>query len=313
MFVDIVGFSQISDMLDPKDMFKHLAERMSEITAIIHEFRGEIDRSLGDGILCFFGGNQQTSSLNAFRAAQKIQEMSVTSAKLGSKAPLLPVRIGIHTADVVVGNLGGGLRVDYTMIGSGVNYASRLESAANPFRIIISKQMKDLLASANIANQGFSEIYIAVKHKTDLDLAYEFNPFWHNPEVLAQAEERHLSQLGLGAKDAKIHVSNATPIGLSSEFGTFDIIDFSLHGIRVRGEAFLGQKSVLTMQFTTNQVDTITTLTQKLLHIITVEVRWSKQVGTQFEHGLKIVGANTLQKEFLFFTLKFKHAELRAA
>ena len=67
--------------------------------------------------------------------------------KQGDKqSKAFPLRIGMNTANVVIGNLGGEKRTDYTMIGEGVNYASRLESACNSFKISLSETTHALLS-----------------------------------------------------------------------------------------------------------------------------------------------------------------------
>ena len=329
MFIDIVGFSQIAERVPGKEMFEHLTRRMSSITQIIHEFGGSIDRSLGDGVLCFFGyngnSNPAKSASNAFLAAKKIQELSAREAALiaekqgesmlsgvSREPPLLPVRIGIHTADVLIGNVGGDMRVDFTMIGTGVNYASRLEDACSPFKIIISTISKQYLERNLVGadmSAGFSEIFISIKHHADLVRAYEYNPFHSRSADLVLAEKLYLSQLGISARDERLHVAQVKPLYLESSHGRMQVLDFSLHGFRVRSDVLFGEKSMFAVAFVIGDEHVAELLDAMLINEITVEVRWGRKSLNKFEHGVRIVGGSQRQRRELFKVLSEHYAD----
>ena len=107
---------------------------------------GTIDKFIGDAIMIFFGDpNSQGENQDAVNCVmmamemlKKLEELRKEWRKKGLALPL-NARIGIHTGICTVGNFGSEDRLDYTIIGNGVNLASRLESNANPNSILISE------------------------------------------------------------------------------------------------------------------------------------------------------------------------------
>ena len=180
MFIDIVGFSVVSENLGSNQSFERISHWLNEVYKVVKKHGGNIDRSLGDGLLCFFGFNSSRADLpanSAFLAAIEIQNMS--ASKLSDKAHdhwAFPMRIGLNTDTVVIGNLGGDLRSDYTMIGNGVNFASRLEAACNMFRISMSSHTKELIDPNLYEKKSMNQIYLNIKHFKQYVEAFECAP-----------------------------------------------------------------------------------------------------------------------------------------
>ena len=132
-FTDVKGFSTISEHLDPSDLVKLLNSYLTEMSNIILELRGTIDKYEGDAIISFFGapveyadhaGRACLSALRMKRMENILNE-HILREEL-SPNPLL-TRIGINTGEMVVGNMGTAQKMDYTMMGNSVNLAARLE------------------------------------------------------------------------------------------------------------------------------------------------------------------------------------------
>jgi len=145
-FSDIEGFSTFSERLAPENLTRLLNAFLSDMTEIILDEGGTLDKYEGDAIIAFWNApaDQPDHADRACRAAlrcqQKIHEMQEEySRKAG--APLR-MRIGINTGVVVVGNMGSIRRFDYTVLGDAANLASRLEGANKFFgtRIMISEE-----------------------------------------------------------------------------------------------------------------------------------------------------------------------------
>ena len=308
MFIDIVGFSQLSDILGPRKTFDHLARLMQDVTAIVKECHGNVDRSLGDGVLCIFGYGSSALRLqhhaqDAFNAARRIQEDIVSRYQNGALDGdyVLPVRIGIHVANVLIGDLGGKSRIDFTMVGSGVNFASRLETACSPFKIMLSEQCLNHLPRNAIKEQGFAEILVAVKHEKTLVKAYEFDPFSSDPERLQVVEMLHLDQLARKTEDSRHVIIKGQPVHLCCDLGVFNLLDFSNHGFRVMSDVYIGRNATLELTLLTFDTATNQALEALLLNKFFVEVRWSRKAKTGgYEHGLRISGLNEVQREKLF-------------
>ncbi|MCD6122736.1 MAG: adenylate/guanylate cyclase domain-containing protein [Spirochaetales bacterium] len=133
LFTDVRGFSTISESLDAQDLVKLLNEYLSEMSNIILDQKGTIDKYEGDAIISFFGAPVEFKD-HAFRAClsavrMKKMETYLNEHFLAEKmAPsVLLTRIGINTGEMVVGNMGTEQKMDYTMMGNSVNLASRLE------------------------------------------------------------------------------------------------------------------------------------------------------------------------------------------
>lgn len=130
-FSDIQGFTSISEKLDPPELVELLNEFLTEMTDIIFEHEGTVDKFDGDAIIAFFGApndlkNHAEAAVRACIKMQKRMEELRENWKASGK-PQLKMRIGLYTGTAVVGNMGSKTRKAYTMMGDTVNTAARLE------------------------------------------------------------------------------------------------------------------------------------------------------------------------------------------
>jgi len=130
-FSDLAGFTSLSERLTPEEVVSLLNDYLSRMTDIILAEEGTVDKFEGDAIMAFWGAPlpQEDQALRACRTALKQQAaLRELNQRFGEMAlPPLAMRIGLHTGEAVVGNLGSQNRFDYTVIGDTVNLASRLE------------------------------------------------------------------------------------------------------------------------------------------------------------------------------------------
>jgi adenylate cyclase len=144
-FSDIENFTHISEKMVPENLVAILNEYLSVMTAIIFSNQGTLDKYEGDAIVAFWGAPvpQHNHALRACRAAIDMQRSLKGLRQVWKEdgKPQLNVRIGINTGEVIVGNMGGASRFDYTVIGDSVNLGSRLESANKQYHsnIMISE------------------------------------------------------------------------------------------------------------------------------------------------------------------------------
>ena len=137
LFSDLAGFTSLSEGLDPEALTNLLNDYLTDMTDIILEEGGTLDKYEGDAIIAFWNAptDQPDHAARACRAAVRCQR------KLDERRPEfrercgkdLHARIGLHTGDVVVGNMGSRQRFDYTVLGDAANLASRLEGANKAF------------------------------------------------------------------------------------------------------------------------------------------------------------------------------------
>ena len=132
-FSDLQGFSGFSERLSPEDLTSLLNDYLSDMTDIILEEGGTLDKYEGDAIIAFWGApvDQPDHAVRAVRAAVRCQRRLAGRRDEWAEryGAVLKMRIGINTGPVVVGNMGSSQRFDYTIFGDAANLASRLEGA----------------------------------------------------------------------------------------------------------------------------------------------------------------------------------------
>ena len=145
-FSDLVGFTGISDTLESEEITTMLNFYLTEMSKIVLEYGGTIDKFVGDAIIVFFGDPEtkgvKEDAVNCVKMAiamqKRIRELEHDWGEKFSLKKPLEMRIGINTGYCTVGNFGSDDRLDYTIIGGQVNLASRLEGIAKPGNIILS-------------------------------------------------------------------------------------------------------------------------------------------------------------------------------
>jgi adenylate cyclase len=153
LFSDIAGFTTIAEGMAPEEVANLLNRYFGEMTKIIFEYKGTVDKFIGDGVMAFWGAPVPDSdhALNACRAAISMQRRlkSFREELQGLRLPEIFIRIGIHTGPVIVGNMGSSELFDYTALGDTVNLASRLEGANKEFgtSVMISHSVYEKVAN----------------------------------------------------------------------------------------------------------------------------------------------------------------------
>ncbi len=142
-FSDIANFTAFTDEVDPQEVQNVLERYFGEMTSIIFEADGIVDKYMGDGILGFFENStdEVISAANAVRCAIAMQEKAAELDQYYQAQNRFPfaIRVGIATGYAKVGNIGPPNKIDYTVIGSVVNLASRLQGVGEPGSIVIDK------------------------------------------------------------------------------------------------------------------------------------------------------------------------------
>lgn len=148
MFTDLADFTAMAEKLPPEATVEVLTEYFNTMTGIIHKHKGTVDKFIGDAIMAFWGAPlpDENHAENATLAAREmLAAMEEIKAKLKARSlPMIAMRIGLHTGNVVVGNIGSNSRFSYTAIGDAVNLASRLEGANKNYGtwLLISESTK---------------------------------------------------------------------------------------------------------------------------------------------------------------------------
>lgn len=131
MFTDIAGFTTVSEGMNADEVARFLNEHFTIISACVEREGGTIDKYIGDSVMAFWGAPeyQEDHAARAVRAASAIA-IAVRAENERRRAQgqsAIQVRIGLHTGEAVVGNIGSPGRINYTVVGDTVNTGSRLE------------------------------------------------------------------------------------------------------------------------------------------------------------------------------------------
>jgi adenylate cyclase len=148
-FSDVVGFTTLSESIDDPEKLVSLMNRyLGSMTRVILDRGGLLDKYIGDAIMAIFGVPlpEPDHAARACRAALGNREAlrELRNELRAESLPEIDCRIGINTGEVVVGNVGSALKMDYTVLGDPVNLASRLEAANKEYgtHILVSGQTR---------------------------------------------------------------------------------------------------------------------------------------------------------------------------
>jgi adenylate cyclase len=150
LFSDLRNFTGLSERLPPREVLALLNRYLDRMSSIVEEHHGVVDKFIGDAIMALFGTPvaDPDAADHALAAAQAMEKalLALNTELAAEGRPQLAIGIGINTARVVAGNMGSQRRLNYTVIGDGVNVAARLEAltkdAAYGTRILISESTR---------------------------------------------------------------------------------------------------------------------------------------------------------------------------
>jgi adenylate cyclase len=157
LFADISGFTRLSEGMEPLELASILNRSFEALTEQIFLHGGTLDKYIGDAIMAFFGAPapDPDHALHAVQAAVAMQRrLRELNADRPEGYPNLHMRIGVNSGEAFAGDIGCEKRMDYTVMGSAVNLASRLESAvARPGAIVIGPRTAEL-----VGREGLREV-----------------------------------------------------------------------------------------------------------------------------------------------------------
>jgi adenylate cyclase len=179
LFSDIRGFTTISESMDPVSLINLLNRYFTPMTNAVLNHGGMLDKYIGDAVMAFFNApvdvkdHADSTCHAALEMIEKLDELN-GELELEGISPI-HIGIGINTADVVVGNMGSDTRFNYTVIGDGVNLASRVEGLTKNYGVDI------LITEFTVAKLRGDFIYrkiepVKVKGKDEAVLLYQLMP-----------------------------------------------------------------------------------------------------------------------------------------
>jgi adenylate cyclase len=147
MFIDLAGFTGMSERLGDR-IIPLLSRYFDVVSAQIQDCGGTIDKFIGDAVMAFWGAPSANPdhAVDCCRAALACQRAVEQADIVDDHGARVKIRIGINSGDMLVGNIGSEVRLNYTVIGDAVNIASRLESTNKSYgsTIIIGPETRRL-------------------------------------------------------------------------------------------------------------------------------------------------------------------------
>src|SRR6185312_3463414 len=156
MFIDLAGFTGMSERLGDR-IIPLLSRYLDVVSAQIQDHVGTIDKFIGDAVMAFWGAPSPNPdhAVDCCRAALACQRAVEEAGLTDDYGESVKIRIGINSGDMLVGNIGSEVRLNYTVIGDAVNIASRLESTNKAYgsTIIIGPETRRLAGNSIVVRE----------------------------------------------------------------------------------------------------------------------------------------------------------------
>lgn len=175
-FSDIAGFTSLSETMESEQLVAHLGDYLGVVSDEIARKGGTVDKYIGDAVMAFWGApapdphHATSACLAAWFSQQRLRALRPAWEAAGK--PACHTRIGVHTGEVIVGNIGSAARMNFTVMGDAVNLASRLEGLNRYYGtgILLSEQT---YAEAKTAIVARPLDWVSVKGRARGVLVYE--------------------------------------------------------------------------------------------------------------------------------------------
>jgi adenylate cyclase len=156
MFIDLAGFTGLSERLGDR-IIPLLSRYFDSVSAQIQNHNGTIDKFIGDAVMAFWGApsSNPDHAVDCCRAALACRRAMEEATLVDDRGEPVRIRIGINSGDMLVGNIGSEVRLNYTVIGDAVNIASRLEGTNKAYgsTIIIGPETRRLAGDSIVVRE----------------------------------------------------------------------------------------------------------------------------------------------------------------
>ncbi|MCF6176262.1 MAG: hypothetical protein L3J71_10905 [Victivallaceae bacterium] len=174
-FSDIADFTAISESMAPEKLTAHMAEYFDMILDVLDRHQATIDKLVGDAVVAFWNAPQELEQHETYALAavmECVERLAVANQKWTEQGmPALYTRFGLHAGEVIVGNIGSSIRLNYTILGDTVNLGSRLEGLNKYYgtNVLVS----ETVMQANDEYEFRKVDLVAVKGKIEPVTIYE--------------------------------------------------------------------------------------------------------------------------------------------
>ncbi|MCX6118739.1 MAG: CHASE2 domain-containing protein, partial [Proteobacteria bacterium] len=305
MFIDVVGFSLVAENLLPRIAFDCLKKVLGDMSEIVHKYGGVVDKSLGDGLLCYFGYRFDSDlavsdhAEHAVRCAIEIQEYNIKQTEEYQRTgqPLFPLRIGINTSSCFLGDLGSDSRIEFTVVGNGVNFAKRLEGACTMNSILVGATTWELVKGIDINQEGVSKKLIRIKHHRELVDAFEYDPLFDRPLLRQEIRDNFRKSANLQRLSERIQIRDQGAIKVSTDNGDATVVNFSGTGISLMMRMPVPKGTCVKISLDSQDGQLAKRLLAAEISDLDAEVRWNYQAPAGFIHGLAFLSVEEEKAE----------------
>ncbi len=302
LFLDIIGFSAAVLTRSPAEAFRDLKMMFDRMTRLVQQHGGTVDRTLGDGLLAYFTANDSsdipgTHADRAILCGVAIHHTQINGILVrGESAPItvLPIRVGINSGTVYMGDLGNEERRDFTIIGSAVNLGQRLESACEINRVMIGLKTLELAENFSETTPGMRARPIIAKSYQEPVNAFEFDPFLDDSEATKRFITAYRAFAQRDRVEDRIHCEEAS-LFMVTNHGHALVVNVSRSGVMLRFDKYIARGVVVYVSQVVAKVEHLDTPPMFL------EVRWgSPDVPGNYMHGCLLKNLNEDQKNELW-------------
>jgi adenylate cyclase len=223
LMADLRGFTAFCEKLSPEEVIKVVNCYLSSMTEVISQYKGTIDGFLGDGILVLFGAPivREDDASRAIACGIAMQEsiVQVNNIIQSWGYAELEMGVGINTGEVIVGNIGSEKRMAYSVVGSHVNLASRIESFTVGGQVLISESTLKA-SNSNVRIKGKNIVH--AKGFSEPITIYDVIGIDHHDVSI----EKEISDLSALDKHQKLSISLINQKSVSEERFSGELIGF---------------------------------------------------------------------------------------
>ena len=171
LFSDIRGYTTLTENLGAAEVVSLLNQYFETMVEAVFNYEGTLDKFIGDALMAVFGAPLPLTENHAWRAVQAALDMrhrlkEFNERRIVQEQPQIKIGIGVSSGEVVSGNIGSRKRMDYTVIGDGVNLSSRLEGTTKEYGCdIILSEFTYQLCSERVVVRELDKIRVKGKHQ----------------------------------------------------------------------------------------------------------------------------------------------------
>lgn len=319
MFIDLVGFSKLAESRPADELFKQLKEVLGEIRQIIYRHNGFIDRSLGDGLLCYFGfrydsaietlGHEDEALACAIELQRRNLQLSLDAKRRDTVS--YPMRIGVNTDVICMGDLGDAQKIDFTVIGHGVNFAKRLETACDHFRIMLSPSTREGLTPSKHDEGALHSRFVQIKHHTELMPAFEYDPLAADVGGKVEALQHYWSHVGVKRKETRFQVGRRIELSLLSPAASGRVVNFSLGGLSLLMDRYIACGATFAFEIDDGTGTLRDRCRARGILPLEAEVKWGDVTAGGYLHGVALKSMSDDARQW-FYEEMTKHANSAA-